>query len=230
MRIPCETNSLIYFDIETVSDPAPSRRSIEEYCRLKPVPKDDDGFETHTEKEWFRHGAGLHAEFGRVVCISAGVIREDTLRLKSFAGVDERSVIRGFFDLVSAFEDRVSGLCGHNVKQFDAPYLAKRAAVLGITNVPKAFELYGVKPWESHFLDTAELWRCGQYASPARLSMLCDLLGVPDPKSEMDGSGVQHAVSEGRLEDVIKYCEEDVLATARLLERLANGHWTLERA
>lgn len=227
LRIPCDINSLIYFDIETIPNPSPSVKTLEDLRRLKPIPVDENGFEQFSDTQWFKNNGSLYAEFGRIVCISAGVIREGTFRTKSFSNIDEKTLLEEFFAMVFSFEDRISGLCGHNVKGFDAPFVAKRAAVNGIMKVPKAFELFNVKPWESLFLDTAELWKSGQFGSPAKLDMLCSLLDIPSPKSDMDGSGVLEAYTEGRIADIVIYCEADVLATARLLQRLTQGYYDL---
>ncbi len=227
MKIPCDLNSLIYFDIETIPHDNPSEYLISALCKLKPVPVDENGFATCSDLQWFNANASLYAEFSKVICISAGVIREGTIRFKSYCGRDEKTIIKEFFDMVISFQSKISGLCGHNIKAFDAPYLAKRAAINGIMSLPDCFELYAVKPWESKLLDTAELWKSGQFGSPSKLEMLCNLLNIPSPKDEMDGSMVAEYFNQGKLDAISKYCEADVLATARLLEQLSTGKYTI---
>lgn len=60
------------------------------------------------------------------------------------------------------------------------------------------------------------VWR----RSAMRLEDVCELLGVESPKQGMDGSRVGHAVADGRVDDVRRYCEADVMATLNCFERL----------
>jgi hypothetical protein len=50
------------------------------------------------------------------------------------------------------------------------------------------------------------------------LDGLCDLLGVPSPKSDVDGSGVADLVAGGRTGEVAAYCERDVVATFQCVQ------------
>ncbi|MEL7171062.1 MAG: exonuclease, partial [Bacteroidota bacterium] len=52
------------------------------------------------------------------------------------------------------------------------------------------------------------------------LADLCDLLGVESPKSHLDGGGVATALATGKIADVVRYCEADVIATMRCYLRL----------
>jgi predicted PolB exonuclease-like 3'-5' exonuclease len=46
------------------------------------------------------------------------------------------------------------------------------------------------------------------------------VLDVASPKDKMDGSEVNKAYWDGRLEEIKDYCEKDLVATARVLLRL----------
>ena len=54
------------------------------------------------------------------------------------------------------------------------------------------------------------------------LEDLCDLLSVPTPKSDMDGSQVAGAVEDGRIDEVAAYCERDAVATFRCLQKVSH--------
>jgi predicted PolB exonuclease-like 3'-5' exonuclease len=46
-------------------------------------------------------------------------------------------------------------------------------------------------------------------------------LGIPSPKTEMDGSMVGHAYwEENKLEEIKQYCERDVVTVAQIYLRL----------
>ena len=69
--------------------------------------------------------AGIYAEFGKVVCISFGMLIDGNFRIKSFYGDDEKALLIDFANLLeSKFSSKEFLLCAHNGKEFDFPYLA----------------------------------------------------------------------------------------------------------
>ena len=52
------------------------------------------------------------------------------------------------------------------------------------------------------------------------LSHMCLLLGIPTPKSDMDGSQVQQFYNDGRLAEIQQYCSRDVEASYLLHRKL----------
>ncbi len=169
--------------------------------------------------------ASLYAEFGRVVCISAGVLSQvgdpKRFRIKSFAYEDENAILEGFSALVKRFRSPAEiRLCAHNGKDFDFPFLCRRMVISGLP-IPVVLQVAGRKPWELNFVDTMELWKFGEYRNFTSLKLLTEVLGIPDPKDDMDGSQVAEVYYRDKnLERISRYCEKDVLAVAQVLLRL----------
>jgi uncharacterized protein YprB with RNaseH-like and TPR domain len=170
--------------------------------------------------------AGIYAEFGKIVCISVGMLFPDkdggewNIRLKSFFNHDEKVLLEEFIDLVHAISLKKDViLCAHNGKEFDFPYIARRILVNGL-KLPKPLDISGKKPWEINHLDTLELWRFGDYKHYTSLSLLTGIFGIPTPKDDIDGSMVVDVYyKENDLKRIVKYCEKDVLAVAQLFLR-----------
>lgn len=166
--------------------------------------------------------AGVYAEFGKIVCISVGYLRqsrgERRFRMTSFYGDDEAQLLRDFANLINNhFSTRDHMLCGHNVKEFDLPFIARRMLVNGV-QLPAPIDTAGKKPWEVNHLDTLELWKFGDYKNYTSLKLLTKLFGIPTPKDDIDGSQVARVYYEERdLDRIELYCRKDVLATAQLL-------------
>ncbi len=81
----------------------------------------------------------------------------------------------------------------------------------------------GKKPWEIKLLDTLDLWKFGDYKSYTSLDLLTAILNIPSPKNDIDGSMVARIYhDEHDIPRIVKYCEKDVLAVARVLLRLMN--------
>lgn len=174
-----------------------------------------------TPKDTFANGAGIYAEFGKIVCISVGVVYHDEnndrcIRTKSFVGDDEREILKEFSLLL---DKKNYVICGHNIKEFDIPYICRRMLLNGLP-LPPTLRIAGKKPWEVSFLDTLELWRFGDYKNYTSLKILTTIFGIPSPKDDIDGSQVATVYYEEKnVKRIAIYCEKDVLATAQLLLR-----------
>ncbi len=168
--------------------------------------------------------AGIYAEFGRIICISAGYVTQKQgelyFRVKSFYDDDEKVLISSFFNAWDKFlRTGKRKLCAHNGQEFDFPYIARRALVNNLV-LPHIFDIAGAKPWEvkDQLIDTLQLWKFGDYKHYTSLSLLCELFNIPSPKDDIDGSQVARIYwEENDLERIIKYCEKDTLAVANLL-------------
>jgi uncharacterized protein YprB with RNaseH-like and TPR domain len=171
--------------------------------------------------------AGIYAEFGRIVCISVGFVHiTDTMKqeihIKSFASHDEKTLLSDFCDLLNKLPNNHL-LCAHNGKEFDFPYICRRLVVNAIP-IPYVLQIMGKKPWEVSHIDTMELWKFGDRKSFTSLALLAEILQVPTPKDEMDGSMV-HSVyqTEGGLEQITEYCQKDVVALIQVYQRMMNN-------
>lgn len=167
--------------------------------------------------------AGIYSEFGKIICISAGFIKQDTFRIKSFFGDDESTLLIEFAALLkSHYYKDDDYLCAHNGKEFDFPYIARRMIIQGIP-LPGILNLAGKKPWEVKHLDTMELWKFGDYKNYTSLDLLTNILNIPSPKDDIDGSDIADLYwKEKDLERIVNYCQKDVLAVAQVLYRFLN--------
>ena len=225
-------DKILFLDIETV----PQTASIDE---LNPEMKHlwEDKFaiikarmpekysEEATADYGYQNGAGIYAEFAKIVCISVGVIyfkgSEKHIRTKSFASDDEVKLLREFALMASKFLVSAQHyVCGHNIKEFDIPFICRRMLVNGIT-IPNALDVSGKKPWETSFIDTLELWKFGDFKNYTSLKLLTAIFGIPTPKDDIDGSQVASVYyNEKDVNRISLYCEKDVVATAQVYLRL----------
>ena len=171
--------------------------------------------------------SGIYAEFGKIICISAGfIVQHDGakfFRVKSFFGDDEKSILGGFAVMLNRFGAKPKAtLCGHNGKEFDFPYISRRMLINGI-DIPNLLDVAGKKPWEVKFLDTMELWKFGDYKNYTSLALLSKIFDIPSPKDDIDGSQVADVYyKEKDIDRIVKYCEKDALTVAQLFLRYKN--------
>lgn len=176
--------------------------------------------------ELFSDKAGVYSEFARVICISIGSLHQAAdgwkLRLKSVTGDDEQQVLSDFSNIISRFTAYNSQtiFCGHNIREFDIPFLCRRMLVNNIP-IPNCMNMSGKKPWENPHLDTLELWKFGDYKNYTSLALLAEILGIPSPKDDIDGSMVADVYyNTGDLPRIARYCMQDVATAARVFFRL----------
>ncbi len=170
--------------------------------------------------------AGIFAEFGKIVCISVGIVIRDpktnqlVVRLKSYADDDEAALLKDFSELLNQYYKNPNKhyLCGHNVREFDVPYMCRRLLINQLP-LPTLLNIAGKKPWETKYmLDTLELWKFGDYKNYTALKLLMAVFDLPSPKDDIDGSEVGRVYWEEKdLDRIARYCEKDVLAVVQLL-------------
>jgi len=171
--------------------------------------------------EFYVQRAGIMAEFGMIICISIGMIDNNTgkLKIKTYSG-EEKDLLLSFCELFNSSRLNNVILCAHNGKEFDFPYIARRLLINGI-QPPIPFQMFGKKPWEIPHIDTMELWKFGDWKSYVSLELLAHIFGIPSPKDDIDGSMVADIYyNDGDIDRIIHYCEKDVLTLANVFRRM----------
>ncbi len=215
--------NILFLDIETVPENATFEELSEEKQLLWEQKSKYQRKDEFTPEEFYDR-AGIWAEFGKIICISAGYFidkgNDKNFRVTSFYG-DEVKLLKDFKNLLQEhFNQAKHLLCGHNGKEFDFPYIARRMLINGI-RLPYKLDLFGKRPWEIPHLDTMELWKFGDYKHFTSLKLMANVLGIPSPKDDMDGSMVRDVYyAENDLDRIVTYCELDVVTTAQVFLRL----------
>jgi uncharacterized protein YprB with RNaseH-like and TPR domain len=81
----------------------------------------------------FYDRAGIMAEFGKIICITIGMVeKNDTLKIKSFSGHDEKKMLQEFGEIFNSPRLNNVILCAHNGKEFDFPWIARRYLINGM--------------------------------------------------------------------------------------------------
>lgn len=164
--------------------------------------------------------AALHADFGRIVCISVGMLHGGKLKLKTFNNLDEKQLIVDFYAMLDKFSGEY--ICGHNIKSFDIPYIAKRGMINNL--IPHSWlDTSGEKPWTMDWLlDTKELWQMGSFDRTSLITLTA-ALGLESPKQDLQGKDVPKYFwenPEGHIQRISDYCERDVEAVYNIIAYL----------
>jgi uncharacterized protein YprB with RNaseH-like and TPR domain len=225
MNKQMQLEKILFLDIETV----PQAYQFDQLDdKSKVLFEAKNRFQISPDKsieQIFEERGGILAEFGKIVCISVGMLHEGSqgrsIRLKSFDHDDEETLLKQFKRLLDDhYNTQYHVLCGHNSKEFDIPYICRRMLINGVS-LPNILQIAGKKPWEINHIDTMELWKFGDYKSYTSLSLLCHVMDIPTPKDDISGADVARVYyEENDLERIMIYCEKDVVALIQLFLRL----------
>lgn len=185
------------------------------------------GEENTSPEEAYKEKAGLFAEFGKIINLTAAYFHQQGaegdlhLRVKTLRqAANEKQLLEEFIDLLNErFDQSRLRLCAHNGKEFDFPYLCRRM-LLQCVPIPPVLNLAGKKPWEVPHLDTMEMWMFGNRKYPVSLDLLAAIFDIPEQEYPLKGEKVSQAYyQEEDLERISRRGQQDVITTAQLYMR-----------
>lgn len=174
----------------------------------------------------YQEVAGLYPEYGKIICISIGFIKNGNFQKVSFVG-DEHELLANFqFGINAAYDRMQSGgdvyVVGHNVGFFDIPYLVKRMNIMGLLVPPFLHQAF-LQPWNKKIIDTATEWRAGNTTGDATIDTICEVMGIESPKQGIvDGSKMTayYYSPDYDVNEVVAYCERDIDSVFKLFTKL----------
>ena len=212
--------NIVFIDIETVSQ-------VQNFSELPPhmqnlwAKKQSYTIERDniTPEQLYNEKAWIYAEFGKIVCIVIGFYKETNwhteLVTKTFSNDDEKLLLTDFSQTIRDWSQQYI-FCGHNILEFDLPYLGRRMLVNQLP-LPSILQLQNKKPREIMHRDTMEMRKFGDRKSYTSLELLAAIFNIPTPKDDISGKDVNRVYHEEKnLERICTYCEKDVRVTAQV--------------
>jgi DNA polymerase elongation subunit (family B) len=178
--------------------------------------------ESKTKEEIFVNRAALVPEFSKIVCVSVGFVDpKGEVKKQTFFNSDETQLLKDVNSLLTRVDKLGFILCGHNLKNFDIPVLAKRMLINGILP-SQILPSYDTKPWEIKAIDTKEIWQYGQFGAISSLELMCISLGIESSKNmEVTGNKVHESFwNENKYQEIQDYCEKDVEVLINVVSKL----------
>ncbi|KKQ89935.1 MAG: hypothetical protein UT12_C0005G0003 [Candidatus Curtissbacteria bacterium GW2011_GWC2_38_9] len=194
----------LFFDLETIPAPEELRQVVIEAERKKARNR-----EIASDNEALYRASTFSGDFGRIFCI--GYAQDDT-PAQVISG-HETEILKKWWQIAQS----ANVFIGHNIIDFDIPFLYKRSIVHKI----KPSQLLPIKkfPTENIF-DTAREWSRWDNYSQTSLHNLALALDLPSSKDKMDGSQVYDFYFKRRFEDIYTYCKKDVELTRKIYKRM----------
>jgi 3'-5' exonuclease len=177
-------------------------------------------------EEEFRRLA-LDGDFGRVLTVGVVVEQNDQVTHRGLLGrerqtmmfhLDEARTLRGFWKLLKGFNVSRDLVVGHNVFDFDLPFLYKRSVIHRVRpSVELPFTRYRSRP----IFDTMHQWNKWSPRKFISLDRLAKVLGLESSKGMgIDGRLVYDRFREGCHQEIADYCLRDVELVRRIYLRM----------
>lgn len=131
----------------------------------------------------------------------------------------ESDVIEAFWQLILQRAANGATIVGHNIQEFDLPFLMNRSWINGI-DVPTGL-LKNNRYWNESFIDTREVWRAGrknQFGNSSSLDAIGRVFGFGGKLDGVNG-GDFHKLWFGSAEDrakAIEYLSRDLVLSLRV--------------
>lgn len=200
----------LILDIETIPAPDEMRETVIQILKTKKAKKKDEVIPS--DEDLFR-STSLEGTFGQILCI--GYIKEGygkSFEKKVLSGT-EKEILEQFWKIAVG----VDLFIGHNIMDFDLPYIYKRSVVVGVKPTREiSFARYRSTP----IFDTQKEWDKWAFGNAQKLDTLAKAFGFPTSKVDMDGSQVYDNYLNGKSGQIYDYCMRDVELTRKVYYKM----------
>lgn len=241
------TKYFIPFDIETIPQPFESLDESQQEYLIR-------GASTQEEIERRKYEMALSPITGKIITIGLKVIEQETDKyndvnykivssgalivdtdmededepIKQEYGTDlylftsERKILKTFWDILNKYKN--STLISFNGRNFDAPYIQLRSALLKVS--PSRNLMEGTKfNYQNHIdlMDELTFYSGAQYGATRRYNFdfYSRAFGLESPKAKgVDGANVHEYFAIKDYKTIADYCMRDVEATWKLYLRI----------
>ena len=195
----------LFFDLETIPAADDLREAATESERNKWKNRD-----FAEDDEALYRASALSGNFGRIFCIGYAFDNNPTQVIKG----KERDILIKWWGIAA----RATKFIGHNIINFDIPFLYKRS----IVHRCSPSQMLPIKNFETdNIYDTDKQWNRWVYQSSIKLHHLAITLGLPSSKDGgIDGSQVYDFYLKGQHQQIYDYCKRDVELTRKIYKRM----------
>ena len=203
----------LIFDIETIPD-ANAGRCLHGFKDLS----DEDVVRALEQLQYQKNGSTFMPHYlHKILVVSLIHISGQNIKICSLKG-EEKEIVQQFFKGIEKYQPE---LVSWNGKRFDLPVLHYRCLLYGVVS-PSYWEVGDNKSnfrYNNYFnryhwrhLDLMDVLAGYDSYAAAPLDKIAKLIGAPG-KSGIDGSQVWDFYRQGKLEEIVNYCEADVVNT-----------------
>ena len=163
------------------------------------------------QKAKWMERAALSPTTGQVLAVG---FKSSTESHRILFEMSERELIELTFSIFTS--PSCDQFVGHNIHNFDLPFLVRRAWLLGL-DVP--YSLRVGRYWSPMFVDTMDVWSLGNRGEMISLDTLAKACGLPGKPDGVNGGDFAKLLATDR-DAAIAYLKNDLEMTWAVAERL----------
>ena len=203
------------------------------FVDIETLPPEKDSYEVVPEEvmscsdDEYRRLA-LDGDFGRVLTVGVIIEQDGQVTHRGLLGrerqtmmfhLDEARTLRGFWRLLKGFNIHRDQIVGHNLFDFDLPFLYKRSVIQRVRPVVELpFTRYRSQP----IFDTMHQWNKWSPRKFVSLDRLAKVLGLESSKGQgISGGSVYDKFCEGCHQEIADYCMRDVELVRHIYYRMS---------
>ena len=221
-----DIEKILFWDLECVREHETLDPNSEEYSLFEQKTRDKEKDQMLSQQDvikLYKQKGALYPTHNKIVCISMAFVHKGIINVRSIIG-EQKFIVKEFCAVLN--KNYIP--CGYNIVGFDFPILRQKIFKEGLINLlPERFNDSNKKEWafveynrEVNIVDLM-LYLKGTYFHNQSLAEACYLAGIPSPKNdEITGAEVSEYYYKGKLDDIRKYCERDVVATVNLFLKM----------
>ena len=188
------------------------------------------------EKYIYNELAHLYPEYSKVVSISIGHYSNDDfsefesidLKINTLYG-DEVNLLKKFSDIIDAANKRGYFISGYDINYQIIPFIGKRF-LYNKMNIPNWLDVYGIKPWESKFIDLNDVFK---FTSFNRNGVGLDILSYKilgeDISESKSFKKIHDSYIKNDFDGIIEESENDLIKIAKLFLALNKNVYISDR-
>lgn len=156
------------------------------------------------DKKIDKESRSLHPLYSKIVCIVVKGKEEIVLT------GEEKDILIRFWEIVKEYDFFVT----HNGYGYDIPFIIVRSALNKIKYSSK-IQLNRYNMNNSNHFDTMLFFNQGVFFN-VRLDVIARSIGIDVGESRFSGREVSRLYDEGKIDEIIKHCKEDVEITEKV--------------
>lgn len=202
----------IIFDIETGALPLAEIEHLMDGIKAPGNLKDPAKIESAIaeKRAEFLEKAALSPFSGRILAIGWREMESHFYKNISDDDVDESYIIKEFWQMIKS---DMPILIGHNIRNFDIPFIVRRGWKYGISPAPGYLDKF-----TKNIIDTMEVFAAGEWGNKSSLNDISKFFGL----GEKTGAGDDFAKwwRGGERERAIEYLNKDLILTQQVAQRM----------
>ena len=210
----------LYFDIETIPAEESLKGTIVELEKKREKKREATeaaesgiGYRRKKTNEMIYRATALSGDFGRIFCIGYALGDDPVDIIRG----QEQEILKKWWGIA----DRADLFVGHNIMDFDLPFIYKRSIIHKIKPATRHLNLSFARYRSDPIFDTMKEWDKWALRASISLDKLAKVLGLPTSKDGgIDGSKVYDAYLAGKYDQICEYCKRDVELTRKVFKRM----------